>query len=252
MIAHAQAPPTPAVTSRIEAAPAPRRTARSEAALAPRATARIEAAPAPRTTTRIDTAAAWRRALARCDFPWTLAVGAAAVVATACAFVWHGVGDALVADARIAHGQPWRALTGPLVHATWGHLVRDLALVAIAGVAYEAPLRSRRALLFAGGLVLPAIAVLAAGDAAWYCGLSGLSHALLAAALSYELVVRRGAARAAVAVLCAVCAAKPIYELATGAPAFAMSLGDGVVQVPLAHAVGVLVGIACGLAAARR
>jgi len=175
-----------------------------------------------------------------------------AVVATAGAFASPRIADALIADARIAHGQLWRALTGPFVHATWGHLVRDVALVAIAGVAYEAPLRSRRALLFAGGLVLPAIAVLAAGDVQWYCGLSGLSHALLAAALSHELVVRRGPARAIVALLCAVAVAKPLYELATGAPAFPMSLGEGVVQAPLAHAVGVAIGIACGLTAGSR
>jgi rhomboid family GlyGly-CTERM serine protease len=184
-----------------------------------------------------------------CDCPWTLAVAVLAIAATAGAHAWPGLADALVADGRIAHGQLWRAVTGPFVHATWGHLIRDLALVAIAGIAYEAPLRSRRALLFTGGLVLPALAVLAAGDAQWYCGLSGLSHALLAAALSYELVSRRGTARAIVAALCAVCALKPIYELATGGPAFAMSLGPGVVQVPLAHAVGALVGIACGLLA---
>jgi hypothetical protein len=97
--------------------------------------------------------------------------------------------------------------------------------------------------------VLPAIAVLGAGHARWYCGLSGLSHALLAAALAYELASRRGPARAAVAVLCAVSALKPAYELATGAPAFPMSLGDDVIQVPLAHVTGVAVGIACGLRA---
>jgi len=99
--------------------------------------------------------------------------------------------------------------------------------------------------------VLPALAVLAAGDAQWYCGLSGLSHALLAAALSYELAIRRGRARALVGMLCAICLLKPLYELVTGAPAFAMSLGRDVVQVPLAHAVGVVVGILCGLLAAR-
>lgn len=191
------------------------------------------------------------RARTVCDYPWTLAVAAIAVAATAGAHAWPGLADALVADGRIAHGQLWRAVTGPFVHATWGHLIRDLALVALAGIAYEAPLRSRRALLFAGGLVLPALAVLAAGDAQWYCGLSGLSHALLAAALAYELVSRRGAARTIVFALGAVCALKPIYELATGGPAFAMSLGPGIVQVPLAHAVGALVGIACGLLAGR-
>ena len=188
-------------------------------------------------------------ALRRCDFTWTLAVAGLAIGATAAAFASPGLAGALIADGRIAHGQLWRALTGPLVHATWGHLVRDIALVAIAGAGYEAPLRSRRALLFAGGLILPPIAVLAAGEARWYCGLSGLSHALLAAALAFELMCRRGAARALVAVLGAICAAKPLYELATGAPAFAMALGPGIVQAPLAHAAGALVGIACGLRA---
>jgi hypothetical protein len=77
----------------------------------------------------------------------------------------------------------------------------------------------------------------------------GLSHALLAAALSYEPACRRGAARAIVLVLCAVSAIKPVYELVTGAPAFAMALGDGVVQMPLAHVAGVLAGIVCGLGA---
>lgn len=185
----------------------------------------------------------------RVDFPYTLAVAALAVAATAAAFASPVLADAVVADVRIADGQLWRAVTGPFVHATWGHLVRDLALIAIAGIAYEAPLRSRRAPLFAAGLVLPAIAVLADGDVRWYSGLSGLSHALLAAALAYEFVVRRGAVRLVVSALATIAAVKPVYELVTGAPAFPMALGDGVVQVPLAHAVGAAVGIACGLVA---
>jgi rhomboid family GlyGly-CTERM serine protease len=185
----------------------------------------------------------------RFDFRWTVAVAALALSATAAAFASPVVRDALVADGRIFDGQWWRLVTGPFVHATWGHLFRDLALVAIAGVAYEGPLAAKKLHVFAGGLILPALAVLVARDAEWYCGLSGLSHALLAAALSYEFMRRRGAARAVVLGLCAIAAAKPIYELLTGAPAFAMSLGAGVAQVPLAHVVGVVVGIACGLAA---
>jgi rhomboid family GlyGly-CTERM serine protease len=219
-----------------------------------RVTDRRDAALDSRVAARFDAAlalSAVMRGRSRCDYPWTLAVVAIAVVATAAAFASATFAGAVVADARIAHGQLWRAVTGPFVHATWGHLVRDLALVALAGAAYEAPLRSRRALLFITGLALPGLAVLAAGDAEWYCGLSGLSHALLAAALSYELANRRGAARALVAVLCAVCALKPLYELVTGAPAFAMSLGPNVVQVPLAHAIGTAVGIVVGLLAAR-
>lgn len=185
------------------------------------------------------------------DFPWTCAVAALAIAGTAAAHAWPGVRDALVADGRIFDGQWWRLVTGPFVHATAGHLARDLALVLIAGIAYEGPLAARKLAVFAGGIVLPPLAVLAVRDAAWYCGLSGLSHALLAAALAYEAVRRRGAARVIVLALAAIAATKPLYELATGAPAFPMALGDGVVQVPLAHAAGVVVGIACGLAAGR-
>jgi rhomboid family GlyGly-CTERM serine protease len=188
----------------------------------------------------------------RPDFPWTLAVAVLAIAATAIAFASPSARDALVADGRIFEGQWWRLVTGPFVHATWGHLIRDLALVALAGVAYEQPLRANKLHVFAGGIVLPGLAVLVARDAQWYCGLSGLSHALLAAALSYEVTQRRGLARWIVLALCAVAAAKPIYELATGEPAFAMFLGAGVAQVPLAHVVGVVVGVACGLRSGTR
>lgn len=185
----------------------------------------------------------------RFDFRWTAVVVVLAVSATAAAFASPVIRDALVADGRIFEGEWWRLFTGPFLHATWGHLVRDCALVAIAGVAYEGPLATRKLHVFAGGIILPGLAVLVARDVEWYCGLSGLSHALLAAALSYEVVQRRGAARTVVLALCAIAAAKPICELVTGAPAFAMSLGDGVRQVPLAHVTGVLVGIVTGLAA---
>ncbi|MDQ3370434.1 MAG: hypothetical protein M3680_33860, partial [Myxococcota bacterium] len=101
-------------------------------------------------------------------------------------------------------------------------------------------------------LALPAVAVLATGTAAWYCGTSGLSHALLAAALVFELVRRRGPARVAVAAILLVSATKPLYEIVTGAPAFPMDLGPDVRQVPLAHLVGVLVGVLAGTAAGLR
>jgi rhomboid family GlyGly-CTERM serine protease len=172
----------------------------------------------------------------RCDFPLTLAAIALAVALTALA------PDALIADGRALHGQWWRLATGPFIHATWAHLVRDLALVALAGIPYEARLPHRLWIL---GLVVPPLVTLGTVD--WYCGLSGLSHALLAGALTYEALRRRGRTRIAVLALCAIAALKPLYEVATGAPAFPMALGAHVVQVPIAHAAGVLVGIACVL-----
>jgi hypothetical protein len=164
----------------------------------------------------------------RLDFPWTLAVAILAVIATA----WHLVGAA--------------AISGPFVHATWGHLVRDLALTLLAGVAYEAPMRRIWPALIVVGLVAPWAAVLGAGAAGYY-GLSGLSHALLAAALTFELRRRRGRVRLYVAVLAAAGTAKLLYEAVTGGPAFPMDLGPGVHQVPLAHLIGAAIGayIAC-------
>jgi len=187
----------------------------------------------------------------RLDYPLTLAIIALALAATALALASPPIRDALVADDRIARGQLWRALTGAFVHATPGHAIRDLALVALAGVAYEAPLGRRFAPLVVAGVALPTLAVLALDHAHWYCGLSGLSHALLAAALAFEVRRRRGAARAFALAIAGVLAAKPLYELVTGAPAFPMELGAGVRQVPLAHLAGVVIGIAAGMASGR-
>ena len=157
------------------------------------------------------------------DFPVTALVIAVATVATACC-------------------EPGGVLLGPFVHATWGHLIRDVSLVALAGIPYEAPLRDVRVPLFVGGLVLPAAAVLLATDATFYCGLSGLSHALLAAALTFEARRRRSPF---VLAICGLGLVKVGHELVTGAPAFPMALGAHVRQSPLAHAVGAAVGIAC-------
>ncbi|MCE9579665.1 MAG: rhomboid family intramembrane serine protease [Deltaproteobacteria bacterium] len=182
------------------------------------------------------------------DFPWTLALALAAIAATACALssgTAHHLADVLVADDRLAR-QPWRALTGPLVHATWGHLVRDLALTLLVGAAYERELRDRWLPLLGAALIAPTVAVLATGAAAYY-GLSGVSHALIAAALGLELRRRRGGARIYVAVIASACAIKLLYEAASGGPAFPMDLGPHVRQVPIAHLIGALVGAAFGL-----
>lgn len=169
----------------------------------------------------------------RLDFPWTLALAAAAVAATALALV-GGL-----------------AISGPLVHATWGHLVRDVALLAIVGVAYEAPLARVWPALLAAALLAPWGFVLVATDHTVYLGLSGVSHALLAAAVTFEIGRRRGAARAWAAAVGAVLAVKLAGEAALG-PAFPVELGPGVVAVPVAHVVGALVGVASGWAGVRR
>jgi rhomboid family GlyGly-CTERM serine protease len=184
------------------------------------------------------------------DYKLTLAIAVAAALVTAIALATGPDGAAarwLVADREaLARGELWRAITGPFVHVTWGHLVRDLALVLLPGIAYEAAFGRRWRVVIAAGLVVPALAVLATGTPAYY-GLSGLSHAVLAAALGFELRHRTGPTRWYVVALLAAGFAKIGYELVTGAPAFAMDLGPGVHQATLAHAVGGALGLVLGL-----
>jgi rhomboid family GlyGly-CTERM serine protease len=170
------------------------------------------------------------------DFPWTVAIAAVAVIATLL------VPDGMIADGR-ALAEPWRLVTGPFVHATPSHLVRDLCLTGLVGVVYEHPLRRAWPWLVLAGLVVPSGLVLAGGDVTAYFGLSGLSHALLAAALGLELTRRRGAELAWVAAIFVAFTAKVAFETATGAPVFPLDLGE-VKAVPHAHAAGAIVGYA--------
>ncbi len=173
----------------------------------------------------------------------TLALAAIAALVTAVALrVGPDAVAALVADEpRLIRGELWRTLTGPLIHVTWGHLARDLALVVGVGLAYEAPLRHRWSVLLAAGLVVPTVMVLACTDVTSYYGLSGLSHALLAAAITHELRVQRGRARSLAGVVGLGLLAKVIVDALVGGM-FPVDLGPGVVVAPLAHLVGVVVG----------
>ncbi len=188
------------------------------------------------------------RAIGR-DAPWTVAVALAAIVATALALTARTacVVAPLAAVAADAGAEPWRLLTGPLIHGTWGHLVRDVALVLLVGLIHE-PARRRATgtvrypWLVLAGLALPTVACLASG-AALYLGLSGLSHALLAAALVHELGHRRGWRWWLGLAVGALTLAKVGHELVTGRPAFPMDLGPGAVPATLAHAVGLATGV---------
>jgi rhomboid family GlyGly-CTERM serine protease len=170
------------------------------------------------------------------DFPVTVAIAVLAAIATGLAPDWA------IADAR-AGDQPWRLLTGPFVHATGSHLIRDLCLIALVGIVYEGPLRRGWSVLVALGLAAPTAAVLVLTDVTVYLGTSGLSHALLAAALGVELRRRRGRERAWVAAIFVGFTAKVAFEAASGAPAFPLDLG-AVRPVPLAHAAGAVTGYA--------
>lgn len=182
----------------------------------------------------------------RFDFPITLVIALAGIATTAIVMTVPSARDALVADDRVFAGEGWRLVTGALVHATWGHLVRDLSIVGLLGISYEAVALPRW--LFGLGLVVPSLAEVIAHRVAWYCGLSGLSHALLAAVVMYEALRRRRLWLYAVA---AVAIAKPLYELVFNVSLFPMPLGEHVGDTTVAHAAGAFLGVIAGVRAGR-
>jgi rhomboid family GlyGly-CTERM serine protease len=190
--------------------------------------------------------------------PWLLAVLIAVAAVALTAAARSGVIDpaaVMATDGSLRAGQLWRLITGPMVHATWGHLVRDLALLLAVAIAFGDSLGRRRfAVLCLAGLAVPTAAVFVfEPDIAIYYGTSGLTHALLAAAAVGELrrpdgtqMTRLLGAGVAVGLI-----AKLAFELASGAPAFPMDLGPGVRQLPSAHAAGAIVGFLLSMVAAQ-
>ncbi len=107
--------------------------------------------------------------------------------------LWAGssgraVHDLALADtARIGHGQLWRLATGPLLHATFTHLVWDLTILAILGLLYEPRLGRHFAPVLLIGLIAPTLAVTLDAQFTRYYGLSGLNYTLMGAAIAFEL-----------------------------------------------------------------
>jgi len=182
------------------------------------------------------------------DFRWTLLIALAACAATAAYLSGASAVSHLVAERHaIAAGQVWRLFTGPLVHATWGHLVRDLALLVGVGVAFEHALGWRWPLACVLGLVGPtALAFAFNSSLAGFYGTSGLTHTVLAAAMVHVIVREQNAPRwlRALAVTGAtLLAIKVGFEAIANRPMFPMNLGPGVRQLPIAHLVGALLGV---------
>ncbi|HEX6885855.1 MAG TPA: rhombosortase [Planctomycetota bacterium] len=149
---------------------------------------------------------------------------------------------------RVLASEPWRLASAHFVHYSLQHWLVDAlafgALLLVCGL--RAPARTLATL----ALSAPAISL---AVLAWvpglerYRGLSGLDSALFGLALALELRARRAPL---VLVAGALFAAKVAFELATGTALFVDGSGQGFTPVPLAHAVGALVGLACGLVGA--
>jgi rhomboid family GlyGly-CTERM serine protease len=186
-----------------------------------------------------------------------LAVSSAVVTLLAACVVLAFGGDTLRELGRydrvaIADGEYWRLVTGHLVHLGWGHLWPNVAALAIVGMLFDDLFRAAdwwrvsaaSAIAIDVGLYVldPAVA--------WYVGLSGVLHGLVASG-ALALLVRR---QAVGAVLAIGLTSKLVYEQLVGPlPFTAESVGGPVVVAAhLYGAIGGLLGEAAAQAARRR
>jgi len=176
-----------------------------------------------------------------------LAVLACAALAVAAAGD-DGAAALRYSRAAIADGEWWRLVTGHLVHLGPGHLLLNLAGLALVGWLTG---REYGAALWWVIIVASAAAIAAAlyvlqPGVAWYVGLSGVLHGLLAGGLVPAVRDRDPAA----VILAALLAGKLIWEALAGPLPGAEQTAGGPVLVE-AHRYGALGGVAAGLGALR-
>jgi rhomboid family GlyGly-CTERM serine protease len=148
----------------------------------------------------------------------------------------------------LGHGELWRLVGGHLAHHSFEHWLLDALAFAGLALACErrAPGRTRLALA-AAALAIPLAVLRLQPELETYRGLSGLVSALFGLVLALE--GRDGARGARIAG--GLFLLKLAYELATGRALFLDSRGLGFTPVPLAHALGALLGLGLGLGARR-
>ena len=106
---------------------------------------------------------------------WALGIAAAVLLLHA-----SGLGSALEYRRAFLANEPWRLLTGHLVHINWPHAVINAAALLIVARLFAPDLSAPRQwviLLSAGVVIALGLAALAPGIL-WYRGMSGVLHAL--------------------------------------------------------------------------
>lgn len=168
-----------------------------------------------------------------------------ALLALAAFFV--GWGPAWELRLSAAFAEPWRLVTGHLVHWSADHLAWDW--IVFVGLGWMAERRVGRLRV---AIALGAAAVAISLGAPWltpelavYRGLSGLDAALFGLLVARCLGDRRPVARWAGVVALLGLGGKVGWEVATGAPLF-VSGTEGVFVVPVAHLLGGVAGMVVG------
>lgn len=145
----------------------------------------------------------------------------------------------------LAASEPWRAFSAAFVHWSPLHLGANLAGVAVvAALGWAARLPATCALAWAVAWPLTQLGLLVEPSLAHYGGLSGVLHAGVAVAALALLAREQGARRGVGALVLAGLVAKVLLEKPWGPP---LRPGGGwdIAVAPLAHASGVLAGLAC-------
>lgn len=155
----------------------------------------------------------------------------------------------------VLRGELWRLLTCHMTHFTAGVLLWDVAALVCLGAVCE--IRNRKSFVIslgAAAILIPAAVLFFQPGLSSYRGLSGIASALfglLAVFLLREGARERDGWRVALAaIFFLLFLGKVAFETASGLPVFASDYGGSVEPVPLAHAVGLCVGIVTALAAA--
>jgi rhomboid family GlyGly-CTERM serine protease len=145
--------------------------------------------------------------------------------------------------------EPWRWFTAAVVHLSPMHLGGNLlALGLVAWLGMAAPLPRRCAWAWLGAIPLCHLALLAQPEVLHYGGLSGISHAGVAIAVT-ELVINGNRSQHRIAVALGIGLLAKIWSESPWGTGLRIVPGWDIAVVPWAHASGVLAGIGTSLAA---
>lgn len=179
--------------------------------------------------------------------PWLWPAGAAGLALAALVAFGTDPGR-LDWQPALAAAEPWRAWTAAFVHYSALHLAANVAgtlLVGALGVAAKLPVRS--AIAWALAWPLGHAGLLLRPDLLHYGGLSGVLHAGVACAAVGLVAQGRGRRRAIGVAMLAVLVAKVLGEAPWG-EALRRTAGWDIAIAPLAHASGLIAGVAVAAA----
>ena len=152
----------------------------------------------------------------------------------------------------IATGECWRLCSGHWTHVSGEHLFWDVLMFVVLGALCELDHRGRCiTCILSATILIPAALWFGMPSMMIYRGLSGIDSALfmLLATTHWrrEFQAQRWGWVTVLTAVCLLFGAKVLYETTTGSTLLVNSRDAGMTPVPLAHAIGALIGLGVGL-----